>query len=88
MLGTEWYISVCGIISWNPNTFLEQAALSKKGSAKDWSIHTCFYIGEQEGYHHTIEASTVKKARILSDKHITSKSTALQKAKIFLPIFS
>lgn len=30
MLGTEWYISVCGIISRNPNTFLEQAVLSKE----------------------------------------------------------
>lgn len=78
-------------ISWNPNNLLEKAVFCfvffspRKGSAKDWGICTFLQVGEQEGFHRTLEAFTVEKARIHSGKHFTSQSTALQKAKIFLP---
>lgn len=89
MLGSEWYITVCGIslgiltISWKRLFFV--FFFPRKGSAKDWGICTFLQVGEQEGFHRTLEAFTVEKARIHSGKHFTSQSTALQKAKIFLP---
>lgn len=88
MLGSEWYITVCGIslgILTISRKRLFFFFFPRKGSAKDWGICTFLQVGEQEGFHRTLEAFTVEKARIHSGKHFTSQSTALQKAKIFLP---
>lgn len=68
--------------SWNPNNLLEQAIFSKERKRFLGHWHHVYRLVNSGAL--SIEAYTVKDARILSGKHSTSQSTMLRKAKIFL----